>query len=175
MDYFALIPLVLALAAALLALDSQPYKAGKLTKTGWIAVVAILAFVVGARDVYVKEMQKKNLKALACSEIEPHVTAISKSEEKEQLFKFRGASQSPQLLAQLHKKVRAAYNALNQVANRHISSLELEERKSLIGLITTYAVIDDILSRGYTDFMGSAARIRLRQAEKGGQFELCSK
>ena len=99
----------------------------------------------------------------------------SKSEEKEQLFKFRGASQNPQLLAQLHKKVKTAKRELDLVANRHISSLKLEERRSLINLIATYAVIDDILSRDYTDFMGSAARIKLSHAEKDGLFELCSR
>jgi len=118
--------------------------------------------------------QRKNLKDLACSEIAPYVKAIFESDEKEQLFKFRGASQNPLLLSQLHKKIKAANNSLNQVANRHISSLDLQERRTLIDLITTYAVTDDILSRGYTDFMGSAARIKLHQAEKKGLFELCS-
>jgi hypothetical protein len=175
MDYSSVVTLVLTLAAALLALNSEPYKKGKVTKTGWIAMVAILAFLAGIYDVYIKEMEKKALKELACDEILPHVKAIAESEEKEELFKLRGASQDPELLMRLHAKVKTAKNELDLVATRHISSLGFEERSTLIALISSYAVIDDILSRGYTDFMGSAARGKLYQMEKAGIFEICSR
>jgi len=59
MNYYAFITLILTLAAALLALNSEPFKNSKLTKTGWIAIVAILAFLIGVRDLYVKEAEEK--------------------------------------------------------------------------------------------------------------------
>ena len=165
--------LILVLAAALLAIESGVWKNKRPTRAFWIASVACLSFVFGCYGLWHKQRENQQLRELARDELRPKIVAITESDEVKNLFKYRGASQDVALVTALHKRIKSGREDLNVAANRHIGNLSIDERAKLIWFISALATIDEFMERyGYTDLIGSGARLKMMQARDKGVFDL---
>lgn len=137
-------------------------------------MVAMFAFLCGIGQEVVNYLERGDLSELACAEIRPHIQLISETKEKAELLEYRDGGQDMYLWMQFNEKIEKAKNELNAVAARQMSYLDIDGRKKLIDLISGFAVIDNVLSEGFSEGTVSLAATKLYQMEQAGLFELCS-